>query len=92
MDATFYITGKAVIAFLCWLTVAAGATLAVFAPTINDTLLERIALSAIAITAVGAAVRILASGWVTSGGTALALSLAMYVVVVVIKHTRRYES
>jgi uncharacterized membrane protein YcfT len=90
MDGTIFITAKAVLAFVCWLVVAVGAGLAVFAPQINDTLLERIGLSAVSITAFGTAWRVVTAGWATDGGTALAIALASYVLTIAAKHTRRY--
>jgi hypothetical protein len=91
MDSTFYITGQAVITAICWLIVAGAAVIAVCAKSINDTVLERIGLCAVAYVALGAAWRIGAAGWVSNGGTSLAVSLAFYVIVVIIKHVRRYQ-
>jgi hypothetical protein len=48
---------------------ASGAGLAVFSCTVHDTLLERIGLSAVSLTALGTAFRIVDSGWASDGGT-----------------------
>ncbi|GGX11062.1 hypothetical protein GCM10007242_16370 [Pigmentiphaga litoralis] len=92
MDDTIIITVKAVLAFICWLIVAVGAGLAIFAPQINDTLSERIGLSAISITAFGTAWRVVSAGWASDGGTALSVALAGYVLAIAAKHTRRYSN
>lgn len=88
MDSTIYLTLWAVLAFVCWLVVAWGAGLAVFARAIKDTTLERIGLSAICLTATGAACRILVAGWASAGDAALAASTAFYVAAVTAKHIR----
>lgn len=88
MNSTIYITLWAVLAFVCWLVVAAGAVLAVFARSVKDTTLERIGLAAICLTATGAACRIFAAGWASSGDAALAASAAFYVAAVAAKHIR----
>ncbi|MCY1196392.1 hypothetical protein D9M72_77350 [compost metagenome] len=89
MDDTIYITLWAVLAFVCWLIVAGGAGLAVFARCIDDTILERIGLSTICLTATGAACRIVVAGWASAGDAALAVSAAFYVVAVTVKHAWR---
>ena len=88
MDANIYITLWAVLAFVCWLMVAGGAALAVFARSINDTALERIGLAAVCLTATGAACRIFVAGWASAGDAALAASAAFYVAAVAVKHIR----
>ena len=88
MYETIYITMQAAIAVVCWLIVAGGAGLAVFSCTVHDTLLERIALSAVSITALGTAFRIIDAGWASDGGVALSMALAGYVAAVAYKHVR----
>lgn len=88
MDSTIYITLWAVLAFVSWLIVAGGAALAVFSKAIEDSALERIGLSAVCLTATGAACRIVVAGWTSSGDAALAVSAAFYVAAVTIKHIR----
>ena len=88
MHETIYITVQAAIAVVCWLIVAGGAGLAVFSCTVHDTLLERIGLSAISITALGTAFRIVDSGWASDGGAALSMAMAGYVAAVAYKHVR----
>lgn len=88
MYETIYITVQAAIAVVCWLIVAGGAGLAVFSCTVHDTLLERIGLSAISITAIGTACRIVDAGWASDGGAALSMALAGYVAAVAYKHVR----
>lgn len=91
MEQIYIITGKAIVAFICWLVVAAAAGLAVFARYINDTFWERLGLCAVSITAFGTAYRVVTAGWASDGGTALALALAVYVIAIAAKHSRRYE-
>lgn len=86
-----FITTQAVLSAICWLITAAGATAAVFSPRINDTLLERIGLSAVAFGAVGTAWRIYQQGWINDGATVTSFALAFYVVSVVKKHIARGE-
>lgn len=88
MDNTIYLTVQAALSVVCWLIVAGGAGLAVFARTIHDTTLERIGLSAICITSVGTACRIIDRGWTTDGGAAMAVAMAGYVIAVMVKHVR----
>ena len=88
MDSTIYLTLWAVLAFVCWLIVAGGAALAVFARGIKDTTFERIGLSAVCLTATGAACRIFVAGWASAGDAALAASAAFYVAAVTAKHIR----
>lgn len=88
MDNTIYLTVQAAIAAVSWLVVAGGSGLAVFARSIHDTVLERVGLSAVSITATGAACRVIAAGWESAGGAALAVSVAFYVAVVAYKHVR----
>lgn len=88
MDNTIYLTAQAALSVVCWLIVAGGAGLAVFARCIHDTTIERIGLSAVCITAVGTACRIIASGWASDGGTAMAVAMAGYVIAVTVKHVR----
>jgi hypothetical protein len=88
MDSTIILTLWAVLAFVCWLVVAGGAALAVFSRGIKDTTLERIGLSAIGLTATGAACRIFVAGWASAGDAALAASAAFYVAAVTAKHIR----
>lgn len=88
MDNTIYLTAQAALSVICWLIVAGGAGLAVFARGIRDTTLERIGLSAVSITAVGTACRIIERGWTTDGGTAMAVAMAGYVIAVTLKHVR----
>lgn len=92
MDAKIYITLWAVLAFVCWLVVAGGAVLAVFARSVKDTTLERIGLAAICLTATGAACRIFVAGWASAGDAALAASAAFYVAAVTAKHIRNPEA
>jgi len=73
------ITTHAVIAIVCWLIAAAGATYAVFSRTVQDTVTERIGLAAIAMSAIGAAHHIVAAGMVSDNGFFVALALAIYV-------------
>ena len=88
MESTIYITLWAVLAFVSWLIVAGGAALAVFSKSIEDSALERIGLSAVCLTTTGAACRIVAAGWASAGDAALAVSAAVYVAAVTIKHIR----
>ncbi|WP_338615706.1 hypothetical protein [Achromobacter sp. E1] len=88
MDSTIILTLWAVLAFVCWLVVAGGAALAVFSRGIKDTTFERIGLSAIGLTATGAACRIFVAGWASAGDAALAASAAFYVAAVTAKHIR----
>lgn len=88
MDSTIILTLWAVLAFICWLVVAGGAALAVFARAIKDTTLERIGLSAVCLTATGAAYRVFVVGWASAGDAALAVSTAFYVTAVTAKHIR----
>ncbi len=86
MDRTIYLTLWAVQAFICWLVVAGGASLAVFSRGIKDTTLERIGLSAAFLTVTGAACRIFVAGGASAGDATLAASAAFYVVAVTRKH------
>lgn len=88
MDESIYITVRGAIAVICWLIVAGGSGLAVFARCIHDTTLERLGLSCVSIAAVGTACRIIASGWASDGQVVLAASLALYVGAVMFKHIR----
>ncbi|WP_343499260.1 hypothetical protein [Achromobacter denitrificans] len=88
MDSTIILTLWAVLGFVCWLIVAGGAALAVLSRGIKDTTLERIGLSAIGLTATGAACRIFMAGWASAGDAALAASAAFYVAAVTAKHIR----
>ncbi|MNU43019.1 hypothetical protein D3C71_317950 [compost metagenome] len=88
MDGTIYLTLWAVLAFVCWLVVAGGAALAVFARSIKDTALERIGLSAVCLTTTGAACRVFVAGWASAGDAILAASVAFYVAAVMAKHIR----
>ncbi|CAB3712528.1 hypothetical protein CEY09_30330 [Achromobacter marplatensis] len=89
MDTKIYLTLWAVLAFVCWLVVAGGAMLAVFATSIKDTTLERVGLAAICMTATGAACRVFVAGWASAGDAALAASAALYVAAVTVKHIRK---
>lgn len=88
MDNTIFMTVQAGVSVVCWLIVAGGAGLAVFARTILDTTLERIGLSAVSITAVGTACRIIEDGWTSDGSAALSIAMAGYVTAVAYKHVR----
>jgi len=88
MDSTVYLTLWAVLAFVCWLIVAGGTALAVLSKSIKDTLLERIGLALVGMTATGAACRIFLAGWASAGDAALAVSAAFYVASVTAKHIR----
>jgi len=88
MDQTLYMTVQAAVAAVCWLIVAGGAGLAVFARCIHDTTMERLGLSAVSLAATGAAFRIVADGWITDGSAALSLAMAGYVIAVAYKHVR----
>jgi len=55
VDSTIILTLWAVLAFVCWLIVAGGAALAALARGIKDTTPELIGLSAVCLTATGAA-------------------------------------
>lgn len=88
MYETIYITVQAAVSVVCWLIVAGGAGLAVFAACIHDTTLERIGLSAVSIAAVGEALRVVAAGWIDDGSAALSLAMAGYVIAVAYKHVR----
>lgn len=89
MYETILITLQGAVSVVCWLIVAGGATLAVFTRAINDTVLERIGLSAVAIASVGTAWRIVGQGWITDGGASLSIAVAGYVAAVAWKHIRR---
>lgn len=80
------ITTNAAVAVLCWLVAAAGATVAVFSKSINDTVTERFGLAWIAIACTGTACRVVAAGWISDGGLLLSASLAFYVCAVFWKH------
>jgi len=88
MDHTIYLTVQAAISVVCWLIVAGGSGLAVFARTIHDTTMERIGLSAVSLTATGEACRIVADGWTSDGSAALSMAMAGYVAAVAYKHVR----
>ncbi|WP_088155634.1 hypothetical protein [Achromobacter xylosoxidans] len=88
MDSTIILSLWAALAFVCWLIVAGGAALAVFAQGIKDTTLERIGLSALCLTATGAACRTFLAGWASAGDAALAASAAFYAAAVTVKHIR----
>lgn len=88
MDNTIFITVQAALSAICWLIVAGGAALAMFAKCIHDTLLERIGLAAVSITATGAAFRIASSGWVNDGNAVLSMAMAFYAASVAYKHVR----
>lgn len=88
MYETIYITVQAAVSVVCWLIVAGGAGLAVFATSIHDTTLERLGLSAVSLAATGQAFRIVSAGWIDDGSAALALAIAGYVVAVTYKHVR----
>lgn len=85
---TIIITTNAALSVLCWLIVAAGATTAVFAHAIDDTISERIGLAGVAIACIGTACRVISAGWVSDGGMTLSLALAFYVVAIFCKHWR----
>lgn len=91
MDQTIFMTMQAAVAAVCWLIVAGGAGLAVFARCIHDTTWERLGLSAVSLAATGTACRIVAEGWVSDGSTALAMAVAGYVIAVTYKHVRGTE-
>lgn len=88
MDSAIYLTAQAAVSVVCWLIVAGGAGLAVFAREIHDTVLERIGLSAVSIAATGAAWRIVQAGWQSDGDTTLAVAMAGYVATIAYKHVR----
>lgn len=88
MDETIYLTAQAAVSVVCWLIVAGGSGLAVFSCTVHDTLLERVGLSAVSITSMGAAFRIVSEGWISDGNAALSLALAGYVAAIAYKHVR----
>lgn len=88
MDQTIYLTVQAAVSVVCWLIVAGGAGLAVFAKTIHDTTMERLGLSAVSLAATGEAFRIVAAGWIDDGTAALSISMAGYVIAVAYKHVR----
>lgn len=88
MYETIYITVQAAVSVVCWLIVAGGAGLAVFSCTVHDTFFERIGLSAVSITALSTAFRIVESGWTSDGGADLAVAMAGYVAAVAYKHVR----
>lgn len=88
MEQTLYMTVQAAVAAVCWLIVAGGAGLAVFARCIHDTTMERAGLSAVSVTSVGAAYRIVANGWTSDVEAALAIAMAGYVAAVAYKHMR----
>lgn len=88
MDETIYLTVQAAVSVVCWLVVAGGAGLAVFARTIHDTTMERLGLSAVSLSAVGEACRIISYGWTSDGSAAMAISMAGYVAAVAYKHVR----
>lgn len=83
------ITLHAAVSVACWFITAAGATVAVFSRKINDTVLERVALAAIAIGAIGTGCRIIKAGWITDGGLWISMALAFYVCVIFVKHWKR---
>lgn len=81
-------TAVYVLAALFWAVVGLGATWAVFAPCIHDTLLERIGLAGVAMTAFAAAVRVLTAGEaISEGGILLPAALALYVCALIAKHS-----
>lgn len=88
MDGSVHITVWAVLAFVCWLIVAGGAALAILSRSVKDTMLERIGLASISLTATGAGCRILLAGWASAGDAALAVSAAFYVACVTTKLIR----
>lgn len=90
MYESIFITIQGAVSVICWLIVAGGATLAVFTRAINDTVLERIGLSAVAIASAGTAWRIVGQGWITDGGASLSIAVAGYVAAVAWKHIRRH--
>lgn len=92
MDSFDGITLSGAFSALCWVIVAIAAGLGVFSPRIHDTVVERFGLSAISITAVGAAYRGLLAGWETPGGIALAFSAAVYSSAIIHKHIQRVTS
>ena len=83
---SYIVTGHAILSVIFWCITAAGATFAVFSKQIRDTTLERIGLSAIAITSIGTACRVVRNGWISEGGLLLSASLAFYVCAIVWKH------
>lgn len=91
MDQTIYLTVQAAASVVCWLIVAGGAGLAVFAKSIHDTTLERLGLSAVSLAATGEAFRIVAAGWIDDGTAALSIAMAGYVIAVAYKHVRGGE-
>lgn len=88
-ELDYLVTAQGMIAALGWLIVAVGATVAVFSPRIRDTAAERIGLSLVAITSLGAAYRIVGQGWESDGDLFLALSLAFYVGALFVKHLKK---
>jgi len=71
-----------------WLICSVTAGLAVFSPTIKDTILERIGLSGISICALGVSYKALIYDEITPGGIMLGLSVGGYCLAVLLKHMR----
>lgn len=85
----FFTWGQAILMFVFWLIVAAGATWAVFSPTVRDTALERLALACVALSATGAACRAIFANPLPNGALFVGGSLAFYIVAIIIKKMHR---
>lgn len=80
------VTAQAVVAAFCWIVIAGCAAMAVYSRRIQDTTMERLALSIVSIGALGSACRIVQQGWISDGAWFTSAGLAFYCVVVVWKH------
>jgi len=79
-------TGPAFVAMFAWAWVACVAAFAVFWPGIDDTVNERVGLSAVAVGCLGASCRIWYVGSVSDGGFFMSLAFGYYASALVIKH------
>lgn len=71
-----------------WLICSVTAGLAVFSPTIKDTILERIGLSGISICTLGVAYKAIIYDEITPGGIMLGLSVGGYCAAILLKHMK----
>lgn len=85
-----HITHYCLAAIICWVITGTAAGYAVFSHRINDSLLERIGLSLIALTSASVVNYLWKFGWISSAGFYLSMSFAIYVIAVTWKHWRRY--
>lgn len=76
---------------VAWLIVGCACVWAVLSPSIEDTTLERIALSLISISSFSAAFCIIYRGMVYYDVAAVSVSIAFYCVTIYIKHRRKHR-